>query len=267
MSLTATPPATGDDTVEYRRLRTWNLVMAGLHAVQGLLMLVLAESIRWPVTRTRYDFEPVTETIEPITVDWIELELAVLVALFLFLSAVAHLLIGTLLYRRYVYHLARGINPYRWYEYTISASVMIVVIAMLAGIWDLGTLVALFALVAVMNLMGLLMERHNLSLDTTDWTAFNVGVLAGIVPWIVIGISLVGSVVASGGDVPDFVIYIFVSLFVFFNLFAVNMILQYREWSYWEDYLFGERMYILLSLVAKSALAWQVYFGTLTSPI
>lgn len=241
--------------------------MAGLHAVQGLLMLVLAEAIPWPVTRTRYDFDPVTETIEPITVDWIDLELALLVAAFLFLSAIAHLLIATVLYRRYVTHLARGINPYRWYEYAVSASVMIVVIAMLAGIWDLGTLTALFALVAVMNLMGLVMERQNQDTASVDWTAFNVGVVAGIVPWIVIAISLVGSIVASGGDVPEFVLYIFVSLFVFFNLFAVNMILQYRETWRWEDYLFGERMYILLSLVAKSALAWQVYFGTLTSPI
>jgi hypothetical protein len=63
------------------------------------------------------------------------------------------------------------------------------------------------------------------------------------------------------------VIYIYVSIFVFFNLFAINMILQYREWWRWTDYLFGERVYILLSLVAKSLLAWQVYFGTLNSPI
>jgi len=31
----------------------------------------------------------------------------------------------------------------------------------------------------------------------------------------------------------------------------------------WKDYLYGERMYIILSLVAKTALAWQVFVGTL----
>lgn len=262
----STPPP-DPDRPEYRRLRTWNLVVAGGHAIQGALMLVLADAILWPIRRTRYDFDPVAEVIEPITVDWIEVELALLVAAFLFLSATAHLLIGTVLYRRYVSHLARGINPYRWYEYAVSASVMIVVIAMLAGIWDLGTLVALFALVAVMNLMGLVMEQQNQPSEPIDWTAFNIGVLAGTVPWIVIAITLGGSITASGGEVPDFVIFIFVSIFIFFNLFAINMIVQYRETWRWESYLFGERMYILLSLVAKSALAWQVYFGTLTSPI
>ena len=251
----------------YRRLRNWNLVMAFLHGIQGVVMVALAEPVQWPITRTRYDFDVETETIAPISVQWTEIELAVLVAGFLFISALAHVLIATVRYTAYVEYLARGINPYRWYEYAVSASLMIVVIAMLAGIWDLGTLIALFGLVAVMNLMGLMMELHNQTTSSTDWTAYNIGVLAGIVPWIVIAIAIVGSIVASGGEVPDFVIYIYISIFVFFNLFAVNMVLQYRETWRWREYLFGEKMYIVLSLVAKSALAWQVYFGTITSPI
>ncbi len=241
--------------------------MAVLHFVQGALMVVFAESIQWPITRTRYEFDVATESLAPTTVQLVEVPLPLLVAGFLFLSAIAHTIVATVRYDAYVRYLERGTNPYRWYEYALSASLMIVVIGMLAGIWDLGTLVALFGLVAVMNLCGLVMERHNELTDRPDWTAFNVGVVAGAVPWVVIAIVLVGSVVAGDGDVPDFVIYIYVSIFVFFNLFAINMILQYRETWRWRRYLFGERVYILLSLVAKSALAWQVYVGTLTSPI
>ena len=54
-----------------------------------------------------------------------------------------------------------------------------------------------------------------------------------------------------------------VTLFVFFFSFALNMVLQYKKVGPWRDYLFGERVYILLSLIAKSALAWQVFAGTL----
>jgi hypothetical protein len=277
MSSTTVDPATGGAGPDeqrplsaeprYRRLRRWNAVMAVLHFVQGVLMVALAEAVQWPITLTRYGFDAATETIEPVSVPWTEVGLPFLVAGFLFISAVAHAVIATVRYDQYVAYLDRGMNPYRWYEYSVSASLMIVVIGMLGGIWDLGTLVAMFALVAVMNLCGLLMERRNEGAEMTDWTPYNVGVIAGVVPWIVIGISLVGSVTASGGDVPDFVIYVFVSIFVFFNLFGANMILQYRETWRWEAYLFGEKAYIALSLVAKSALAWQVYFGTLNSPI
>ena len=56
---------------------------------------------------------------------------------------------------------------------------------------------------------------------------------------------------------------IFVSLFVLFFIFAVNMALQYLRIGPWRDYRFGERVYLMLSLVAKSALAWQVFAGAL----
>jgi hypothetical protein len=251
----------------YRRLRRWNAAMAVLHFVQGALMVVLSEDVFWPITRTQYEFDAATETITPVSVPWVEVNLPLLVAGFLFLSALAHATIATVRYRQYVAYLERGLNPYRWYEYSVSASLMIVVIGMLSGIWDLGTLAALFGLVAVMNLCGLLMEQRNERTATVDWTSYWVGTLAGIVPWIVIAVAIGGSVLASAGSVPDFVIYIYVSIFVFFNLFALNMILQYRETWRWADYRFGELVYVVLSLVAKSVLAWQVYVGTLTSPI
>jgi hypothetical protein len=257
----------GQATARDTRLRLWNGVMAALHFVQAAAMVAVTDGVEWPVTYTRYGFDPATETIFPEAVSLLDANLPLLVAGFLFVSALAHTLVATVLYDRYVAYLDRGTNPYRWYEYAVSASLMIVVIAMLAGVWDLGTLVALFGLVAVMNLCGLLMEQRNETTDETDWTAYWVGVVAGVLPWVVVGITFVGTVLASDGQFPEFVIYIYVSIFVFFNLFAVNMALQYLEVSWWRDYLFGERVYVLLSLVAKSALAWQVYFGTLNSPI
>lgn len=80
-------------------------------------------------------------------------------------------------------------------------------------------------------------------------------------PWIVIAIALGGA--EADGSVPTFVYGIFVSLFVLFNAFAVNMALQYRRLGPWRDYFFGEWIYIGLSLIAKSLLAWQVFAATL----
>jgi hypothetical protein len=54
-----------------------------------------------------------------------------------------------------------------------------------------------------------------------------------------------------------------VTLFILFNTFALNMWLQYRGRGRWANPVFVERVYVWLSLIAKSALAWQVYFGAL----
>ena len=48
-----------------------------------------------------------------------------------------------------------------------------------------------------------------------------------------------------------------------FNTFAINQLLQFKQVGPWRNYLFGERQYIILSLVAKSVLAWQIFANTL----
>ncbi|NHN42963.1 hypothetical protein G9C85_15185 [Halorubellus sp. JP-L1] len=247
-------------------LRRFNAIMGVLHFLQGAVMLYLSSSREWTITATRLEFDTGSQRLVPVMESIGTIELAYLAVAFLFISAIAHALIATVLYDRYVAYLEHGMNPYRWYEYAVSASVMIVLIAMLAGVWDLGTLIALFGLVAVMNLCGLVMERHNRLTEDTDWSSFVVGSIAGVVPWIVIAVSIIGTFDA-GGSPPDFVIVIYVSLFVLFNLFAINMLLQYRGVWKWQDYLYGERAYVVLSLVAKSLLAWQVFFGALNSPV
>jgi len=242
----------------FRKLRIFNAVMGVIHMIQGILMLILSNSFTLPLWYTRPEYNAVTNTISPVSVEFLKLPIGPLVALFLFMSATAHILLSTVLYKWYVNNLKNHINPARWYEYSLSASLMIFLIAMLVTIYDFGTLLALFTLTAVMNLMGLMMELHNQTTTKTKWTSFNIGCLAGFIPWVVIFIPLV-----MAPSVPDFVIAIFITIAVFFNLFAINMFLQYKRIWKWKDYLYGERMYIVLSLVAKSALAWQVFAGTL----
>src|SRR5690606_21816823 len=114
--------------------------------------------------------------------------------------------------------LAAGRNLFRWVEYSLSASWMIVLIALLTGITDVHALVAIFGVNASMILFGWLVETTSRP-GAANWTAFAFGCVAGAVPWIAIAISLVGA--EQDGDVPTFVYGIFVSLFVFFNSFAV----------------------------------------------
>ncbi len=140
---------------------------------------------------------------------------------------------------------------------------MMVAIAMLSGVYDLSSLLMIFALTGIMNLMGLMMEVHNQTTKKTSWLSFIIGVKAGIVPWVVFVIYVLGARVYGAGRIPTFVYWIYLSMFLFFSSFAVNMYLQYKKIGKWSDYLYGERVYMVLSLVAKSLLAWQVFFGSL----
>ena len=149
-------------------------------------------------------------------------------------------------------------------RYALSSSVMIVVIAVLSGIQELGTLVAIFGINAAMNLFGWSMESANQGRAKVQWNHYVFGVIAGIVPWIVIGLALLSAATETGAaQTPTFVYVIFVTLFLSFNVFAISMILQYGRIGRWRDYIVGEKTYMFMSLFAKTLLAWLVFAGTL----
>jgi len=249
--------------VTFEGLRRFNIIMGFLHLIQGIFMWVVSNDRTYPIFTNYLTFDRTTLSLKPNPQLLYELPFGPAVALFLLISAVAHFYLSTIGYNRYVENLKKGKNPIRFYEYALSSSLMVVLIGMLVGIWDLGTLIVMFGINAMMNLFGILMEEHNQYTTRTDWTAFIYGSLAGIVPWIVIFLYFVGAVNSGDAKPPAFVYAIVPTLFVMFNIFAVNMVLQYKKVGKWRDYLFGERVYIILSLVAKTVLAWLIWFGTL----
>ncbi len=246
----------------------WNAVLAVLHGLQFALILALSFArnpvVTSPVVSSYLTFDAATRTLVPAQRAVFELPIGPAVALFFLASALAHATLAFPARAWYERRLARGQNPARWIEYAVSSSVMIVVIATLSGIQEIGTLVAIFGANAAMNLFGWSMEAANEGRQRPQWLHYVFGCVAGAVPWIVIGVALLTAATAPGAaPIPGFVIAIFVSLFVSFNVFALNMVLQYRRVGAWRDYLHGERVYMLLSLIAKTLLAWQVFAGTL----
>jgi len=257
-----TAPMTALDAAGWTRLRRANLAAAALHAAQAVAVLALATDFALPVTASYLAGPPGTQPEDPVVL--LDLPTGAAVAGFLGLSALAHLLVGTAWWHRYLADLGRQRNPARWVEYSLSASLMIVLIAQLVGISDVAALVALFGVNAAMILFGWLQEHYERP-GGGGWLPFAFGCVAGVVPWVAITVYLLSPGSTSAASAPGFVYGIFVSLFVFFNVFALNQWLQYRAVGRWRDYLFGERVYIVLSLTAKSALAWQVFGGTLAS--
>jgi hypothetical protein len=217
------------------------------------------------ITQNYLAFNEQTRSLELASKELFQLPFGILVASFLIISAIAHAIISIPNKTNAIYNadLQKGINKFRWFEYALSSSVMIVLIATLFGIYDIATLILIFIVNATMNLFGLVMEQLNegRSKDNVRWGPFVWGSIAGIAPWIAIIIYMLGT--GEFSRVPWFVWAIVGTYFVAFNTFPVNMILQYKKVGKWRDYLYGERVYIILSLVAKSILAWLVLFGAM----
>lgn len=260
-----------ESPITFDYLKKFNRNMGILHLIQGLLMVFLGFLPQLAFSSDIYTFylqfipPPPEFIIEPNpTVLFTFTALGALVGSFLLMSAIAHLLIAYPLNKSYVRNLKRGINKVRWFEYAFSSSVMIVLIAIFFGVWDFWTLFMIFISNALMNMFGLMMELYNVYTrekgEKVKWTPYYLGVVAGAVPWIVITSYFINTSVI-GGEIPLFVYLIYGIELFFFNTFAINMILQYKGVGKWRDYLYGERVYQLLSLVSKTFLAWLVFAG------
>jgi hypothetical protein len=242
-------------------IRRYNLIAGVFHLAQMIVVLLLANDFSLPIVARYMAGPPGSTFAEPVTL--LNTPVGLAVAIFLGLSAFFHfLVISPKFFARYSAGLAAHRNYFRWVEYSISSSAMIVLIAQICGISDVAALIALFGVNASMILFGWLQEKYE-EPGNGGWLPFIFGCIAGLVPWL----ALIFYVFAIGGPgdtkAPAFVYGIVFSIFVFFNTFAIVQYLQYKKVGKWSDYLRGEKTYITLSLVAKSALAWQIFSGTL----
>jgi hypothetical protein len=249
-----------DTTTELKlgRLRIWNIVVGLILAVQAVMIAILTNNFSLPVTATFMSGPPGTV---PVLHNLFSIATGWGVFAFMAISAGALLIIASpLVFPWYKRNLLQSRNYGRWIEYFFSSSIMIVLISQITGISDIAALVSIFGINACMILFGALQEKYEKP-GKPNLLPFWFGSFAGIIPWVAIVIF----VVAPGLDVspPGFVYGIIISLFIFFNSFAVNMILQYKQVGPWRDYLFGEKVYIILSLTAKALLAWQVFASVL----
>ena len=246
------------------KLRTLNRTAGLLHLASFIAIILLANDASLPVNATYMTEAPGTGSFSS-PVQLFNLNISFMVAAFLFLSAFFHFFItsgGN--FARYTDGLSKHINVYRWVEYSLSSSIMIIVILQLNGVTQISTLIAVFGVNVSMILFGWLQEKYTTP-GNGDLLPFWFGCIAGVVPWIVVVFNLLHPNGPSEAKAPGFVIGIVISLFIMFNCFAIVQWKQYKAQGKWANYLYGERIYIVLSLVAKSLLAWQVFAGALAS--
>ena len=248
------------DTVpDFVGYNTW---LAALH-LASLAGIWLLSSSKWPVwvTRTQSRWVPLNATdplscgdtacrVEVSHVSAFQVHVETLVLAFHLPAVLSHAYAA-----RYAYPAWPRV-PHRWIEYSISASIMMVCILILTGITDLWTLLLAFACCAVTQAMGYVGELH-----PRKWLYFWLGCFLMVPLWVIVYYSFYQSLADATKSPPTFVYYIVWSLFLLFMCFAVVNAVQRARWRTARG---AEMWYMLLSLTAKSALAWQIFYGALS---
>jgi len=267
-SISNHPNSEWKSSIRPEYLTHFNKIMSLIHGIQGILMIILGTILEF--NRDLYSFyfnydglsqiPPIPPYVDPQVV-YSFTALGATVGTFLLMSSLAHFLLAWPLNKQYIANMQKNRNPLRFIEYAFSSSLMIVLIGIFFTIVDIWTLFAIFASNFLMNMWGLVMERINPEGNNdpkkVDWWPFIFGCVSGIIPWIII----TGYFVGTSGTPPDFVYAIYIIEFALFNCFAIVMVAYYKKWGKFKDYAYGERTYQILSIVAKTLLAWLVFAG------
>ena len=248
-------------TITAQSLRKTNVLAGILHLGQMIAVLALSNDFALPITATYMSGPPGSSFSAPVVL--FSTPVGLTVAIFLGLSALAHFIVASpQFFGRYSAGIAAQRNYFRWVEYAISSSVMIVLIAQVTGVAEISAIISIFGVNASMILFGWLQEKYE-NPGSGGWLPFIFGCITGLVPWLVLLFYVFSIGGVSDTSAPAFVYGIVFTIFVFFNSFALVQWLQYKKVGKWSDYIRGERTYITLSLIAKSALAWQIFANTL----
>lgn len=269
---TTTLPPPGQSEPAPRQI---HLFAFALHAVQTIVTAVLLTTAFsgqgwWYFLITGYDLR---QTLVSYRLGW-------LIPFFFALSAASHAYQSGVSYSRRDTdaHDARvkEVIAVRWIEYSVSAGVMLWVIATLSGIFELSTLILLAVSNAFLQLTGYLAELRLLKSRPTHGAWFlRVGWFVFVAQWAVVFGHFFTALSDADERVPDMVYAIAPTLFVLFSLFAIPL----QRWSSrlqkanetgaprrWDYYSCVDVPYLWLSFIAKTTLGWMVLGGALREP-
>ncbi len=253
---------------ELASLNRWNAIFGIVFLQEIILLLILSRDYSLPVTTNYLAVDSLASQTADKTV-WapashhlFDINLIFLVAAILAVGALTHLLAASLYRKRYEADLKQGVNKLRWLTHIVGGGLVLITLALMNGVYDFSTLLAIFALVEVAGLFGLLVEARP-EIKRHPRAATKLAFVAFITPWLIISFYLFGAQIFGDRSLPAHVYWLDISIFVLFVLKLLNNHLHKIKYNRWADYLFMEKTYLVLSFLVKSAIAWQIFFAVL----
>lgn len=254
--------------VALESLNKWNIGLAILLAQQAILLLILSRSYSLPVTTNYLTTDTLASQAADKTV-WapathylFDINLIYLVIAILLVGVFTHGFVASVYRKRYEADLKKGLNKVRWLTHILGGGLVLITIALINGISDFSTLLAIFAMSEILGLFGLLVESRK-ELSQHPRVIGKITFVAFITPWLITAFYLFGAQIFGDRSLPAHVYWLDGTIFLLFAAKLVNNYLHSRKYKRWADYLYMEKTYLVLSFLLKSAIAWQIFFAVL----
>lgn len=262
----------GKSKVEPASLISWQLMLAGLLAVQGLALLLLSTAYELPVyvshlTGDVLQTKLAGQTQAALAVsELFHINLPYYLAAMLFVTALLALLVATVFRESYVAMVKRGWAPLRWVTIAFAGGFLFGSLSLLAGVYNFGTLVMIVLSAVMASAIALTLEQ--LPIRRRQSRPLNLLIVAvtavlTLLPLCVILLTLIATNVFGSVAVPGYVWWLFATTLAGIGLIGANAHLTLTKWGKWSNYAYGESWFIVLTALMETIFVWQVFAAVL----
>jgi hypothetical protein len=254
----------------FGNLKNFNLFVAGLLAVQAILLLVLASAdkgVRSVFTSylTKDELASTaakSDVLSQGSTRLFDVNVTYLLVGALVTAALFHVAAATFYRRHYEADLKKRTSCLRWAEYSVAGALMAISVGLLSGVAELASLVALAAFVVTTCLLMFGAETINKTAKKTDWLYYRLAGASAMAFGLIMFLYIWGSE-TYGSGLPSYLYLVYGVIVLVLAFMVDNSISLAKKKGRRADYLYGEKVYACLSFLLKTSVIWTIYAGAL----
>lgn len=250
-------------------LNRLNIILGLLLFIEAFAVVILSRTVSAPVVTNYLSTDALAGQAAGHTV-WapalkhlFDVNLAYAVALCLAVAGVARLWVATRYRKTYEADLKQGINKVKRVEYIIGGGLILLVLALVNGVYDVSTLILLFGMAEIFGLFALITDKQKEVPARQPRVAGKLTIVAAFAPWLILAIYLFGAQLYGDRSLPAYIYFLDGSIFLIAFAMSAIPVLQMRARGKFVHYIYAEKAFLLLNFVLVSAFAWQIFFGAL----
>jgi hypothetical protein len=249
-------------------LKNFNLLAALVLLAEAVAILVMGKSITIPVVSTYLTTDSLASNngayiLAPAIRHLFDVNIRYLVGAFMVLPALMYALQATAYKAKYQADLDTRSNRFRWTEFTLSAGLLLITVATLSGIRELSSLLMIFAFSVVVHLACLIAELIAGRDAPILKISYLLAVVAGVLPWVAVALTVWGANMYGEAALPRYLYGSYAAVVVTCSAMALVTHATLAKRGRFANYEYAERAYIVLNVLAKSAVAWLIFAGAL----
>lgn len=189
-------------------------------------------------------FAPATQGVVDVQIKWIVIALAVV-------SIVLPILYLTIFKKDHEDSIKAKVMPKRWIEMAITSAIMVEAVAMLSGVLDIATLKLIGGCMIVTMIAGWMAEKRTIETGKAAIREHYLGLITGILPWLVIISYAIFTIVFGDIRATWFVYALYVVLVVGGSIIGKNQLLSLKRVGKFANYEAVQENYVFLSLILR----------------